>query len=85
MTFDIMFDDLETYQRVKSANVLSNEVMQRLYGVKEEDILTNMYFEPARAWKCTIKRPWEQGTIGERDTLGTQQHAPLLYVKVPAA
>jgi len=85
LTFDIMFDDLETYERVKSADVLSNDVMQRLYSVKEEDILTNMYFEPARAWKCTIKRPWEQGSIGERDTLGTQQHAPLLYVKVPAA
>lgn len=85
LTFDIMFDDLATYQRVKKANVLTNDVIGHLYGVKEEDILTNMYFDPAMAWKCTIKRPWEQGSIGERDTLGTQQHAPLLYVKVPAA
>lgn len=85
LTFDIMFDDLATYQRVKSANVLTNAVIGQLYGVQEQDILTNMYFDPARAWKCTIKRPWEQGSIGERDTLGTQQHAPLLYVKVPAA
>ncbi len=85
LTFDIMFDDLATYQRVKSANVLTNDVIGRLYGVQEQNILTNMYFDPAMAWKCTIKRPWEQGSIGERDTLGTQQHAPLLYVKVPAA
>ncbi len=85
LTFDIMFDDLATFQRVKSANVLTNAAIRRLYGVQEDEILTNMYFEPARAWKCTIKRPWEQGSIGERDTLGTQQHAPLLYVKVPAA
>lgn len=85
LTFDIMFDDLSTYNRVKAANVLSNDIIVKLYGVRPDDILTNMYFDPAMAWKCTIKRPWEQGSIGERDTLGTQQHAPLLYVKVPAA
>lgn len=37
----------------------------------------------ALAWKATIKRPWPQGSVGERDTLGTQQHAPLLGVLVP--
>jgi len=80
-----MFDDLAAYQRVKAANVLTNDVIGRLYNVQEQDILTNMFFDPARAWKCTIKRPWEQGSIRRRDTLGTQEHAPLLYVKVPAA
>lgn len=84
LTFDIMFDDVSTFSRVKSANVLTDEVIQKLYHIESEDIITNMYFEPALAWKCTIKRPWEQGSIGERDTLGTQQHAPLLYVEVPA-
>ncbi|KAJ4861295.1 coA-transferase family III domain-containing protein [Trichoderma breve] len=44
-----------------------------------------MYFKPALAWKCTIKRPWAQGSVGERDTLGTQQHAPLLQIDVPAS
>lgn len=85
LTFDIMFDDISTYNRVKASNILTNDTIIQLYGVKPGDILTNMYFDPALAWKCTIKRPWEQGSIGERDTLGTQQHAPLLYLKVPAA
>ena len=85
ITFDVMFDDVEVYRRVKAADVLGNEVMKKLYGVSEADILTNMYFDPALAWKCTIKRPWAQGSIGERDTLGTQQHAPLLSVVVPSA
>lgn len=83
LTLDIMFDSWEAYQRVKSANVLTNEVICQLYRVGQSDILTNMYFDPAMAWKTTIKRPWEQGSIGERDTLGTQQYAPLLYLKVP--
>ncbi|KAF6798903.1 caib baif family enzyme [Colletotrichum sojae] len=85
MTFDVMFDSPEVYQRVKEADVFTNDRIKSLYRVSDEDILTNMYFEPALAWKCTIKRPWAQGSVGERDTLGTQQHAPLLGIQIPAA
>lgn len=83
LTLDIMFDSINAYNRVERANVLTNERIQQLYHLKPSDIITNMFFEPALAWKCTIRRPWEQGTVGERDTLGTQQHAPLLTIKVP--
>ncbi|KAL0930057.1 caib baif family enzyme [Colletotrichum truncatum] len=85
MTFDVMFDDLAVFKRVKDANVFTNETIKSLYHVTDKDILTNMYFEPALAWKCTIARPWAQGSVGERDTLGTQQHAPLLDIRIPAA
>ena len=85
LTFDIMFDDIEVYRRVKDAQILGNEVIKKLYHVTDDEILTNMFFEPALAWKCTIKRPWAQGSVGERDTLGTQQHAPLLGIEVPEA
>ncbi|KAK7219690.1 hypothetical protein V2G26_007693 [Clonostachys chloroleuca] len=85
MTFDVMFDQPAVYQRVKAANVLTNETIKTLYQVRDKDILTNMYFDPALAWKCTLRRPWAQGSVGERDTLGTQQHAPLLDVFVPKA
>ncbi|KAI0595352.1 hypothetical protein F4775DRAFT_569347 [Biscogniauxia sp. FL1348] len=84
LTLDIMFDHESSYRRVKAANVLTNEVIKKLYQVQDEDILVNMYYDPAMAWKCTLKRPWAQGSIGERDTLGTQQHAPLLKVIIPA-
>ncbi|KAF5579828.1 Formyl-coenzyme A transferase [Fusarium pseudocircinatum] len=85
MTFDIMFDDDAVYRRVRDAKVLTNDVIRSLYQVENSDILTNMFFEPALAWKCTIKRPWAQGSVGERDTLGTQQHALLLGIEVPEA
>ncbi|KAJ6087678.1 hypothetical protein N7467_006592 [Penicillium canescens] len=74
----------EAYERVKSANILTNERVIKLYHLLADGIITNTFFEPVLAWKCTLKRPWEQDTVGERDTLGTQQHASLLYVKVPA-
>jgi hypothetical protein len=84
LMLDIMFDTKEAYERVKNADILTNERVMELYRLQPEDINTNIFFEPALAWKCTLKRPWEQGTVGERDTLGTQQQAPLLYVRVPA-
>ncbi|KAF2757355.1 hypothetical protein EJ05DRAFT_387571 [Pseudovirgaria hyperparasitica] len=84
LTLDIMFDQREAFERVRRADVLTNSVIRDLYQVKDEHIITNMYFEPALAWKCTLKRPWAQGSVGERDTLGTQQHAPLLDIVVPA-
>lgn len=83
LTFDIMFDSSEMYNLVRDADVLGNDVIRRLYGVEDKDIITNMFYTPALAWKCTIRRPWAQGSIGERDTLGTQQHAPLLNIEVP--
>lgn len=83
LTFDILFDDDSVYQRVRDADVLGKDVIRRLYRVEDEDIITNMFYTPALAWKCTIKRKWAQGSIGERDTLGTQQHAPLLDIEVP--
>ena len=84
LTLDIMFDDEANYERVKKADILTNAVVKKLYAVQDADIITNMYFKPALAWKCTLKRPWAQGSFGERDTLGTQQHGPLLGLMVPS-
>lgn len=78
-----MFDSPAAFHRVRKANLLTNETVRKLYSVTDDEILTNMYFEPALAWKCTLKRPWAQGSVGERDTLGTQQHAPLLGIEFP--
>lgn len=84
LTFDVIFDNAEAYQRVKSAKVLTGKTMQDLYNLPESEVLVSMFFDPALAWKCTIKRPWAQGSVGERDTVGTQQHAPLRDIEVPA-
>ncbi|KAK5735751.1 hypothetical protein LTR17_007923 [Elasticomyces elasticus] len=85
LTLDVMFDDEGAYRRVKVADTLNKELIKRLYRVQDSDILFLGYFDPALAWKCTIKRPWPQGSVGESDTLGTQQHAPLLFVRIPRA
>ncbi len=84
ITFDIMFSSKESYERVKASGVLGEDLICRLYHVQTEDIIANMFFDPALAYKFTLRRPGRslQGSIGENDTFGTQQHAPLLDVEI---
>ncbi len=83
LTFDIMFDDAETYQWVIGARVLSREVVSGLYGVPASDVL---FFEcdNALAIKFSIPRPIFSGDLGDSDVFGGQQYAPVLNIEVPA-
>jgi len=83
VTLDILFDNKDDFLRVKRSNCLNAEVIMKHYNLKESDILTLMFYEQALGWKCTFKRPWAQGGVGERDTFGAQQHSPLLSIEVP--
>ena len=82
ITFDVIFDDDATYQRVKESGALEQAKMASLYNVPPEDIIACMFFDPAMAFKLTLRRAWAQGSVGERDTFGAQQHAPLLDIVV---
>jgi hypothetical protein len=83
ITFDVIFDNVPTYERVKQSGALTEALICKLYNVAKDDIVTMMFFDPARAFKLTLKRSWAQGSVGERDTFGAQQHAPLLTVEIP--
>ncbi|MES2263811.1 MAG: DUF4387 domain-containing protein [Pseudomonadota bacterium] len=83
ITFDVMFDDLVVYRRVADSGVLTPELICGLYGVEPEDIVALLFFEPALAFKFTLRRGWPQGSIAERDTFGAQQYAPLLEIEIP--
>ena len=83
ITFDVIFDDLETYRQVKSSGIMTTELVCNLYGVVPSDVKALMFFDPAQAFKFTLKRGWAQGSSDERDTFGAQQHAPLLEIEVP--
>ena len=83
ITFDVMFSDPAIYAHVRDSGVLSRELITQLYQVTDEDITCCMFFEPALAFKFTLIRRGDQGGVGERDTFGAQQHAPLLDVAIP--
>lgn len=83
LTIDIIFKDRKIYERVKEAQSLDAALIARLYRIPVEDVLAVTYFDPACAFKATMKRRLPSGNLGEKDIYGAQQHAPLLEVSLP--
>ncbi|KEF60541.1 uncharacterized protein A1O9_02102 [Exophiala aquamarina CBS 119918] len=83
VTFDVMFTDRDTYEKVKQADVLKKSTISKLYNIPESDIDVSMWWDQAMAFKATIPRHRASGGFGETDTHGSQQHAPLLYLTLP--
>ncbi len=82
LTFDVIFKDFGTYEKVKATQSITKEGFAKLYGIPESDIFHLVYFDPAKAVKITIRRPIASGALGETDVYGAQQHAPLMGMVV---
>jgi len=82
LTFDIIFKDKETYEKVKKAKVITKELIAKVYHIPIEKVLHFVEFDSANAIKATIVRPVGSGSIEETDVYGAQQHAPLLDIKI---
>lgn len=78
LTFDVIFKDFETYEKVKAAKAIGKVDFAKLYNIPVENIIKLVYFDPAKAVKITIVRPIPSGALGETDVYGAQQHAPLM-------
>lgn len=81
LTFDVIFKEFEMYEKVKKANLFNNKMFAPLYNIPESDIISLVYFDPAKAIKITIVRPIPSGALGETDVYGAQQHAPLMGIE----
>ncbi|MFC8597131.1 DUF4387 domain-containing protein [Isoptericola sp. NPDC057191] len=82
LTFDIMLGDQAAYDRVVGSGILTPDLFASLYGA---DAATVRVFEhpAALAVKASMPRPVIQGSAGDVDCYGGQQHALLLDVDVP--
>jgi len=85
LTFDIVFDDTQTYERVRQSGLIAPQTIAALYGLEEGHVVNCIYFDPANAIKITLRRPRVSGDIGESDVFGAQQYAPLLDLEIPLA
>jgi len=82
LTFDIMFDNVGSFQRVKDSNALSREVIAEIYHIPLEDV--KFFIVPkALAFKASIPRPRFQGDVLDSDGHAGQQFAPLLDIEIP--
>jgi hypothetical protein len=82
LTLDVMFEDEETYRRVRDSGALSPRVIAPLYGVTDNEVAV-IPFDVARAIKITVPRRVRSGSPGDTDVYGAQQHVPLMRIDVP--
>ena len=82
LTFDVIFKDRESYERVRDAKVISREWFARTYRLTPE-VVSIIDYDAANAIKITIPRPAISGDIDDTDVFGGQQHGPLVNVDVP--
>ncbi|MBZ8135150.1 DUF4387 domain-containing protein [Afifella sp. IM 167] len=83
LTFDIMFEDRDNYERVKNSGAITRELVSELYRVSHNEVLVCRPYDPALAIKITIRRPIGSGDFGETDVYGCQQHVPLTQIEIP--
>ena len=81
ITFDIVFENEEEFERVVHAKVLTKEWISGTYKIPQ-DTLIFVEIPAARAIKFSFPRPRIQGDLGESDMYSGQQYAPLLDIQI---
>jgi hypothetical protein len=81
ITFDIVFENDEDFERVISAKVLTKEWIFGTYKIPQ-DTLIFIEIPSARAIKFSFPRPRIQGDHGETDMYSGQQYEPLLDLQI---
>lgn len=82
LTFDVIFKDRESYERVRDAKLINAAWFARTYRLAPE-VVSIINYDAANAIKITIPRPAVSGDIGDTDVFGGQQHGPLVDLDVP--
>ncbi len=82
LTFDIMFEKREDYDRVCAANILTRECITRIYGLRQDETILVVNHEAALAIKVSFPRQQSSGSAHDSDIFGGQQYAPLLALEV---
>ena len=82
VTFDIIFPDRKTYERVVRSGALTRESIATLFNIGPERISDFISFDVANAIKFTIYRDVPNGSPGDWDVLGCQQYGPLVDIEI---
>jgi hypothetical protein len=85
ITFDVIFTDRSTYDRICASGILSRAAICQIFGIDAAQISDHVEFGPALAIKFTIFRRTPSGSPGDADIFGSQQYGPLLDIDVPDA
>jgi len=81
LTFDVIFNDRETYEKVRDAGVISKQWFATNYRLTPE-VVSIINYDAASAIKITIPRPAISGDVDDTDVFGGQQYGPLVDLDV---
>ena len=73
--------EVDHFQRVVSAKVLTKEWISGTYKIPQDSLIF-VEIPAARAIKFSFPRPRIQGDLGETDMYSGQQYAPLLELQI---
>jgi hypothetical protein len=83
ITLDLIFPDRESWEAVRASGAISREAVAALYRVPTERVGEVIEYPAANAFKVNLGRERPSGSVGDRDVYGSQQHVPLLGLRVP--
>ena len=82
LTFDVIFKDHATYEKVRDAKTINAQWFGKTYQLAPE-VVTIINYDAASAIKITIPRPAISGDIDDTDVYGGQQYGPLVDLEIP--
>lgn len=82
LSFDIIFQDRDSYVRVRDSGKLTPELFSELFATPIEEVEFYTY-DAGLAIKASIPRPIPSGDLGDSDVLGGQQYGPLVDIEIP--
>jgi hypothetical protein len=85
ITFDVIFREKETYERVKRSGVLTRDTVIELFNIPAARLTDFVEYDPGLAIKFSIARERPSGSPGDPDIFGAQQYAPLMDIEVPVS
>ena len=80
-TVDLVYKNVEKYNKVKESNVLTPEKISSLYNVPIEDVEIN-FFDAACSVKVAFPRKHSCGSYYDTDCYGAQQHMPIADLEI---
>jgi hypothetical protein len=83
VTIDIFFDDLVSYQKVKDSEVLTPELVAKLYRLPKSQVEGIYFVNQALGIKITLIKEYPSDHFLSSDCHGAQQHFPFLSIQIP--
>ena len=82
-TFDVFFDDPETYQRVRDSGAINAPDIAALYGLEPHQVLGIYFLDGAMAFKVTVVKDIASSDPACKDVFGAHQHLQLSNIEIP--